>query len=65
MGLVSWVIIAVAVLVLIGVGIGSFTTGVFEGAKKVQSNPVVANATGEIQKAAGNYISGATKDALP
>lgn len=65
MGLISWIIIIVAVLALIGVGVTSFTTGVFEGAKKVQSNPVVANATGEVQKATQSYVSSITKDITP
>lgn len=64
MGLISWIIIAVAVLALIGVGIGSFTSGVFEGAKIVSSNPVVSNATGEAREYAGDMIANATRDAF-
>jgi hypothetical protein len=63
MGLISWIIIAVAVLALIGVGIGSFTTGVFEGAKMVTNSPVVSNATGEAREYAGNLITNMTRDA--
>jgi hypothetical protein len=65
MGLISWIIIAVAVLALIGVGIGSFTSGVFEGAKVVAGSPIITNATGEAQEYAGDLIANATRDALP
>ena len=65
MGMISWIIIAVAVLAIIGVGVGSFASGVFEGAKKVGSNPIVSNATGEAQEYAGNLIANVTRDALP
>lgn len=64
MGLISWIIIAVAVLALIGVGVGSFASGVFEGAKTVRNNPVISNATGEAQQYAGDVISNVTRDAL-
>jgi len=65
MGLISWIIIGIAILAIIGVGIGLFMTGVFEGGKKAQSNPVVANATGEAQKSVGNLISSVTKEQSP
>ena len=65
MGMISWIIIAVAVLAIIGVGVGSFASGVFEGAKTVGSNPIVSNATGEAQEYAGNLIANVTRDALP
>ena len=65
MGLISWIIIAIAVLALIGVGIGSFASGVFEGAKTVGNNPVVSNATGEAREYAGDLIANATRDVLP
>lgn len=47
MGLLTLVLIAVIVLVIIGVGAGTFFSGLWTGAQKVSSNPVVQNLTAE------------------
>jgi len=54
MGLLTWVIIAVVVLAVIGLGIGTFYSGILQGAQTVGSNPVVKDATGEAKEFAGN-----------
>jgi len=54
MGLLTWVIIAVVVLAVIGLGVGTFYSGVLQGAQTVGSNPVVKDATGEAKEFAGN-----------
>lgn len=50
MGLITWVIIAVVVLVILGVGVQTFLSGLWTGAQKVGSNPVVQNVTGEAKE---------------
>ena len=50
MGLITWVIIALVVLVIPGVGVQTFLSGLWTGAQKVGSNPVVQNVTGEAKE---------------
>lgn len=54
MGLLTWVIIAVVVLAIIGLGVGTFYSGILQGAQTVGSNPVVEDATGEARESADN-----------
>jgi hypothetical protein len=54
MGLLTWVIIAVVVLAVIGLGLGTFFSGILQGAQTVGGNPVVRDATGETKEFAGN-----------
>ena len=54
MGLLTWVIIAVVVLAVIGLGVGTFYSGILQGAQTVGSNAVVKDATGEAKEFAGN-----------
>jgi hypothetical protein len=54
MGLITWVIIAVVVLAVIGLGVGTFYSGILQGAETVGSNPVVKDATGEAKEFANN-----------
>lgn len=50
MGLFAWVILAALVLVILGLGVGTFASGMFEGAKTVGENPVVQNATNQAKE---------------
>lgn len=50
MAWITWVIIAVVVLVILGLGVQTFLSGLWTGAQKVSSNPVVQNATGEAKE---------------
>lgn len=43
MGMLTLILIAVIVLVIIGIGAGTFFSGLWTGAQKVGSNPVVKN----------------------
>jgi hypothetical protein len=54
MGLITWVIIAVVVLAVIGLGVGTFYSGILQGAQTVGNNPAVKDATGEAKEFAGN-----------
>lgn len=50
MGLFAGVILAALVLVILGLGVGTFASGMFEGAKIVGENPVVQNATNQAKE---------------
>jgi hypothetical protein len=50
MGLFTWVILAALALVILGLGVGTFASGMFEGAKTVGENPVVQNATNQAKE---------------
>lgn len=50
MGLVTWILIGVLVLVILGLGWEAFFSGIVDGAQKVGDNPLVRNATGEVQE---------------
>lgn len=54
MGLLTWVIIAVVVLAVIGLGVGTFYSGILQGAQTVGNNPLVKDATGEAKEYAGS-----------
>jgi hypothetical protein len=54
MGLLTWVIIAVVVLAIIGLGVGTFYSGILQGAQRIGNNPIVEDATGEAKDFAGN-----------
>ncbi len=58
MGLLTWIVVAIVVLAIIGLGIGTFFSGVFTGAQKVASNPVVQNTTEEAKE----FVSNTTRD---
>jgi len=60
MGLLTWVIIAVVVLAVIGLGVGTFYSGILQGAQRIGSNPVVQDATGEAKEFAGNITKSAS-----
>lgn len=54
MGLLTWVIIAVVVVAIIGLGIGTFYSGILQGAEKIGNNPGVKDATEETKEFATN-----------
>jgi hypothetical protein len=54
MGLLTLIIIAVVILAVIGLGVGTFYSGILEGAQTVGSNTVVKDATGEGKEFAAN-----------
>jgi len=60
MGLFTWVIIAVVVLAVIGLGVGTFYSGILQGAQRIGSNPIVQDATGEAKEFAGNITKSAS-----
>lgn len=53
-------IIAVVILAVIGLGVGTFYSGILQGAQKVGSNTVVKDATGEAKEFAANITNGAS-----
>jgi hypothetical protein len=65
MGLLTWVIIAVVVLVIIGIGVQAFLSGLWTGAQKVGSNPVVQNLTGGAKDYAEESVRNATSNIIP
>jgi len=62
MGLLTWVIIAVVILAVIGLGVGTFYSGILQGAQTVGSNTVVKDATGEAKEFAGNITQKSTSN---
>jgi hypothetical protein len=60
MGLLTWIIIGVVILAIIGLGLGTFLSGVWQGAQEVGSNPAVQNATGEAKEYIGNVTKNIT-----
>jgi hypothetical protein len=60
MGLLTWVIIAVVILAVIGLGVGTFYSGILQGAQKVGSNTIVKDATGEAKEFAANITNSAS-----
>lgn len=60
MGLLTWVIIAVVILAVIGLGVGTFYSGILQGAQKVGSNTIVKDATGEATEFAANITNSAS-----
>lgn len=60
MGLLTLVIIAVVILAAIGLGVGTFYSGILQGAQTVGSNVVVKDATGEAKEFAGNITQKST-----
>lgn len=62
MGILTWVIIVVVVLAVIGLGVGTFYSGILQGAQTVGNNPVVKDATGEAKEFAGNVTKQSTSN---
>jgi hypothetical protein len=65
MGWITWVIIAVVVLVILGVGVQTFLSGLWSGAQKVGTNPVVQNLTGSAKDFVGESVRNATDNIIP
>lgn len=62
MGLLTLVIIVVVILAVIGLGVGTFYSGILQGAQTVGSNTVVKDATGEAKEFAGNITQKSTSN---
>ncbi|HEU4605111.1 MAG TPA: hypothetical protein VFS46_02615 [Nitrososphaera sp.] len=56
------IVIAVVVLAVIGLGIGTFYSGILNGAQKVGTNTVVANVTEEAKEFADSVTKSATNN---
>lgn len=61
MGWLTWVIVAVVVLVILGIGVQAFLSGLWSGAQKVGSNPVVQNITGSAKNLVQESVRNATQ----
>jgi hypothetical protein len=59
MGILTWIVVAVVVLAVIGLGVGAFYSGILNGAEKVGTNTIVANATEAVKE----FADGVTKSA--
>lgn len=57
MGLLTGVVVIAVVLAIIGLGLGTFLSGIWSGAQKVGSNPLVRNATEEARQFVSNSTS--------
>lgn len=64
MGIITWIILAVVVLAIIGLGVGTFASGIFQGAKTVGENPVVQNATGQAKDMVKEKVREGVNDVL-
>lgn len=66
-GLVGWitgVIIAALVLVVLGIGAQAFLSGLWSGAQKVSTNPVVQNLTGSAKEFVTESVRNATNNII-
>jgi hypothetical protein len=52
MGIFTLIIVAVVVLAVIGLGVGTFYSGVLNGAEKVGDNPIVEDAAAKAKELA-------------
>ncbi|MEO9294416.1 MAG: hypothetical protein ABI347_02320 [Nitrososphaera sp.] len=57
MSLLVWIVIGLVVLAIIGLGVGTFFSGVKEGANTISQNPAVQNIT----KQAKGFVDNSTK----
>jgi hypothetical protein len=64
MGIITWIIILVVVLAVIGLGIGTFASGIFQGAKTVGENPLVQNATSQAKDLVADKIKDGVNQTL-
>lgn len=54
MGLFVWIVVGLVVLAIIGLGVGTFFSGVQEGASTISQNPAVQNITEQAKGFVGN-----------
>lgn len=54
MGILTLIVVAVVVLAVIGLGVGTFYSGVLNGAEKVGDNSVVEDAAAKAKELADN-----------
>lgn len=64
MGLLTWILLAVIVIAIIGLGIGTFASGIFQGAKTIGENPVVQNATNQAKEVVKEKVREGIDNAL-
>lgn len=62
MGILTWIVVAVVVLAVIGIGAGAFYSGILNGAEKVGTNTIVANATEEVKEFVDNVTESASSN---
>ena len=64
MGVITWIILAVLVLTIMGLGIGTFASGLFQGAKTIGENPAVQNTTNQAKDIVTEKVKDGINDAL-
>jgi hypothetical protein len=64
MGVITGIIIAVLVLTIVGLGIGTFASGLFQGAKTIGENPIVQNVTNQAKDTVKEKVTDGISDAL-
>lgn len=57
-------IIAALVLVVLGIGVQAFLSGLWSGAEKVGTNPIVQNLTGSAKEFVRESVRNATNDII-
>jgi hypothetical protein len=62
MGILTWIVVAVVVLAVIGLGVGAFYSGILNGAQKVGTNTIVANATEAVKEFADSVTKSASNN---
>ena len=64
MGLLVWIVIGLVVLAIIGLGLGTFFSGVKEGANTVAQNSAVKNITEQAKEFVSNSTKNLTENPL-
>lgn len=59
---IVWIVIGLVVLAIIGLGVGTFFSGVKEGANKISQNPAVQNITEQAKGFVGNSTEKLTEN---
>ena len=52
MGLLTWIVIGILILAVLGLGVGTFMSGVQQGAEEISSLPIID----EMQDAGSSFI---------
>lgn len=64
MGILTWILLAVIVTAILGLGIGTFASGIFQGAKTVGENPIIQNATNQAKDVVKEKVKEGVTQAL-
>lgn len=64
MGWITGVIIAALVLVVLGIGAQAFLSGLWSGAQKVSTSPIVQNLTGSAKEFVAESVRNATNNVI-